>query len=80
MFGVQAFSYIVKVCIHPIPIQSLKDLWRHAQIGPIPGQAVLLFGFLFHAGLVALALLTLKGQRAAGRVGSVPSARPRPHM
>ena len=80
MFGVQAFSYIVKICIHPIPIQSLKDLWRHAQIGPIPGQAVLLFGFLFHAGLVALALLTLKGQRAAGRVGSVPSARPRPHM
>jgi uncharacterized membrane protein len=69
MFGVQAVSYLLKICIHPIPIQSLKDLWRHAQIGPIPGEAVLAFGFLFHAGLVTLALLTLKGQRAAGRVG-----------
>jgi uncharacterized membrane protein len=68
MFGVQAFSYVTKVCVHPIPIQSLQDLWRHAQIGPIPGQAVLAFGFLFHAALIALAILTLKGQRAAGRV------------
>jgi uncharacterized membrane protein len=68
MFGVQAVSYFLKVCVHPIPIQSLKDLWRHAQIGPIPGEVVLVFGFLFHAGLAMLAILTLKGQRAAGRV------------
>jgi hypothetical protein len=68
MFGVQAVSYFLKVCVHPIPIQSLKDLWRHAQIGPIPGEVVLVFGFLFHAGLATLAILTLKGQRAAGRV------------
>jgi uncharacterized membrane protein len=68
MFGVQAVSYFLKICVHPIPIQSLKDLWRHAQVGPIPGEVVLVFGFLFHAGLATLAILTLKGQRAAGRV------------
>ena len=68
MFGVQAVSYVAKICIHPTPIGSLEDLWQHAAIGPIPGQAVLIFGFLFHTGLVVLAVLTLKGQRAVGRV------------
>jgi uncharacterized membrane protein len=68
IFGVQAISYVTKICIHPISIGSLKDLWQHAAIGPIPGQAVLVFGFLFHAGLFVLSVLTLKGQRAAGRV------------
>jgi uncharacterized membrane protein len=68
MFGVQAVSYFTKICVHPIPIGSLQDLWQHAAIGPIPGQVVLSVGFLFHAGLVALAVLTLKGQRAVGRV------------
>ena len=64
----QAVSYALKICVHPIPILSLKDLWQHAAIGPIPGQVVLIVGFLFHAGMAALAIFTLKGQRAVGRV------------
>ncbi len=68
MFCVQAVSYVTKICIHPAPIRSLQDLWQHAAIGPLPGQLVLTFGFLFHASLVALAVLTLQGQRAVGRV------------
>lgn len=68
MFGVQAVSYITKICVHPIPIASIHDFWEHAAIGPIPGQLVLSCGFLFHFGLLALAVLTLKGQRAVGRV------------
>ena len=68
MFGVQAVSYVAKICIHPVEAQSLRTSWQHAAIGPIPGQVVLTFGFLFQAGLVALAVFTLKGQRAAGRV------------
>ena len=32
------------------------------------GEVVLAIGVLFYAGLVALALLTLKGHRAVGRV------------
>ena len=68
MFGVQAVSYITNICVHPSPIKSLQDLWEHAAIGPVPGQAVLICGFLFHAGLLLLAVFTLKGQRAVGRV------------
>jgi uncharacterized membrane protein len=70
MFGVQAVSYVTKICVHPVPIRSLEDLWQHAAIGPVPGQEVLVCGFLFHAGIIALAVLTLKGQRAVGRVES----------
>jgi uncharacterized membrane protein len=72
LFGVQAVSYIAKICIHPTPIRSLDDLWEHATIGPLPGQIVLVIGILFHSGLVALAVLTLKGQRAVGRVERNP--------
>ncbi|MGA8655390.1 MAG: DUF2270 domain-containing protein [Chthoniobacterales bacterium] len=71
LFVVQAISYVAKICIHPRPIRSLGELWEHASIGPLPGEVVLAIGLLFHAGLVALAVLTLKGQRAAGRVASL---------
>jgi uncharacterized membrane protein len=68
LFAVQAISYALKICIHPTPVRSLDELWQHASIGPIPGEVVLAVGILFHAGLVAMALLTLKGRRAVGRV------------
>jgi uncharacterized membrane protein len=68
LFAVQAISYIAKLCIHPTPISSFAELWAHAAIGPLPGQVVLAIGFLFHAGWIILALLTLKGQQAAGRI------------
>ena len=72
LFAVQAISYSAKICIHPTPIHSLAELWDHAAIGPVPGQIVLSTGVLFHASLITLALVTLKGQRAAGRVETIP--------
>jgi uncharacterized membrane protein len=68
LFAVQAVSYVLKISIHPVPVRSLNELWEHAAIGPVPGEAVLAIGIVFHAGLLALALLSLRGQRAAGRV------------
>ena len=73
LFAVQVVSYLAKICIHPQPITSLDEFWQHAAIGPLPGQAVLLIGFLFHTSLVLLAVLTLKGQQAAGRVEAMPA-------
>jgi uncharacterized membrane protein len=71
LFVIQAVSYVAKICIHPTPIRSLDEVWEHASVGPLPGEVVLAIGLLFHAGLVALALLTLKGRRAVGRVERV---------
>jgi uncharacterized membrane protein len=71
LFAVQAISYTAKICIHPTPVRSLDDLWEHAAIGPLPGQVVLTIGVLFHAGLIILALMTLRGQQAAGRIETI---------
>jgi uncharacterized membrane protein len=68
LFVIQAVSYVAKICINPTPIRSLNELWEHASIGPIPGEVVVAIGVLFHVGLAGLAVLTLKGQRAVGRV------------
>jgi uncharacterized membrane protein len=68
LFLIQGVSYAAKICIHPTGVRSLDQLWERASIGPIPGEVVLIIGFLFHAGLIVVALLTLKGQLAAGRV------------
>jgi uncharacterized membrane protein len=68
LFLIQGVSYAAKICIHPTAVRSFEQLWERASIGPIPGEVVLIIGFLFHAGLIVVALLTLKGQLAAGRV------------
>ena len=68
LFLIQAVSYVAKICIHPTAVTSLDHLYERAAIGPVPGEIVLLVGFLFHAGLIVVAVVTLKGQLAAGRV------------
>lgn len=68
IFAILALSYIAKICIDPVPLSTLDELWARAAIGPVPGQAVLLLGALFHVGLILLGAITLHGQRAAGRV------------
>jgi uncharacterized membrane protein len=68
LFVIQAVSYVAKICVHPTSVRSFDQLWERASIGPLPGEVVLAIGFVFHAGLIALALITLKGQRASGRI------------
>jgi len=66
IFAIQVTSYIGKLAIHPEPIASVQELLARAAIGPVPGSFVLLAGLLFHAGWVAVALLTMKSGRGKG--------------
>ncbi len=66
IFAIQVTSYIGKLAIHPEPIASLQELLVRAAIGPVPGSFVLLAGLLFHAGWVAVALLTMRSGRGKG--------------
>ncbi len=66
IFAIQVTSYIGKLAIHPEPIASVQELLARAAIGPVPGSFVLLAGLLFHAGWVAIALLTMKSGRGKG--------------
>jgi uncharacterized membrane protein len=68
LFVVQAISYLAKICIHPRSVRSFEELWQRAAIGPVPGQIVLLVGVLCQLGLTVLAVSSIRGQHAAGRV------------
>jgi uncharacterized membrane protein len=68
LFATQAISYVVKISIHPIAIHSLAELIDHASIGPIPGEVVLAGGVIVHLSVLAFGMLTLRNQRAVGRV------------
>ena len=72
IFAIQAVSYAGKLLIHPEPIASLDQLWARATIGPVPGQIVLLAGVAFHAGWMAIAVLTLKSGRGRGQSRALP--------
>jgi uncharacterized membrane protein len=64
---IQAISYYGKLAIHPTPMDSLADVWERAAVGPIPGQMVVLAGFLFHGGWAVIALWTLRQQQIRRR-------------
>lgn len=63
IFLIQVSAYLGKLLIHPTTVGSFEELWQRATIGPIPGQAVLAAGLLFHGSWVLVALLTRQTRR-----------------
>ena len=47
---------------------SAVTVKTRATIGPVPGELVLLAGFVFHATWVTVAFMTYRSRRGAGRV------------
>lgn len=66
IFAAQLGCYLAKILVHPVAVTSLADLSARAAIGPISGELALTFGLLFHATWVAIAVLTLRSQKAVG--------------
>ena len=64
---IQAVAYYGKLAIHPTPLAGLAELWSRAAIGPVPGDAVVLAGLLFHLSWAAFALVTLRIEAASRR-------------
>jgi uncharacterized membrane protein len=59
IFGVLLLSWVVKVAIHPVPVNSLQMLRERIAIGPLPDYLVLFVGVCFNLFLCVLALSTL---------------------
>ncbi|MBR0671514.1 DUF2270 domain-containing protein [Neoroseomonas soli] len=72
IFAMQAAAYAGKLVIHPVPLESLAELWERASVGPIPGQAMLLAGLCFHGGWAVIAFLTLRARRGRGQARTLP--------
>ena len=60
----QTVAYYGKIVIHPVPVSSLSELVQRANLGPIPGELMLLAGILFTGGWIAFATITLFLDRA----------------
>ncbi len=76
IFSALLACYLAKIVVHPTPIASLGEVWTRAAIGPLPGEAALGIGVLFHGTWIAIALATLGTQKAVG----LPNRRPEPDL
>lgn len=68
IFLLLAFSWVVKITIHPTTVSDWGDLMQRAAIGPVPGWTVLGFGVFFNGALVALGLFTVGLRASEGEV------------
>ena len=66
IFTALLICYLAKILVHPTPLASFAGLWERAALGPLPGAFVLGFGLVFHSSWIAVALLTLRSQKAVG--------------
>lgn len=66
IFTILLACYFAKIFVHPTPVNSFGELWDRATIGPIPGQLALLLGLIFHGSWIAVAIITMRRQKAVG--------------
>ncbi len=66
---IQSLAYVGKLVVHPISIDSFGEMVDRADIGPIPGEVVLLVGLAYVVSWSAIAFWSYRrdGQRARMR-------------
>lgn len=71
IFLLLALSWIAKIFIHPEEARTFNEFLSRAEIGPLSGGFVFLFGVSFHAILMGLGLFTIGLQKSTGEVLTV---------
>lgn len=56
---IQTTAYLIKILVHPSPAESFEQVLQRADVGPVPGVAVLAFGVAYNALWITIALYTL---------------------
>ncbi len=71
IISIQAFAFVGKLLVHPGSPTTLEALFRRADVGPIPGEIVLLIGALYVSALAAIALWsgTADSRKWGGKTG-----------
>lgn len=54
--AIQASAFAGKLFVHPVPLTSFDEFVRRADVGPVPGQVVLLTGLAYVGVLAGIAL------------------------
>ncbi len=65
LLAIQAFAYVGKIFIHPTSVTSFAEFVDRAAIGPLPGEAVLIGGTIFHGAWITFALVTYQLDRVS---------------
>jgi uncharacterized membrane protein len=68
IFLVLGVAWVVKIFIHPIPAESLREFVLRAGIGPLPGELMLALGLLYNGALFAIGWITSRLHQATGEV------------
>ncbi|MFW8595430.1 DUF2270 domain-containing protein [Cribrihabitans neustonicus] len=64
---IQTLAYSGKIAVHPVPIQSFEQALERAEIGPLPGWAVIMGGVLYVVSWSCIALWSsLKDRQGLG--------------
>ena len=63
---IQTAAYVGKLVVHPTPVTDFHEFVRRADIGPLPGDIILVLGTLYILSWIALALWV--GRRDAQRI------------
>lgn len=74
IFLILGLSYMAKVVIHPVPLMHMYELWERMAIGPLHGRFVMILFAVWYGGIVLVAVMTLRGAVAVGRVHGPDSA------
>lgn len=75
IFLILAVSWISKIYMHPISVDSLEQFVSRSAMGPIPGWLVIAIGFVFNGALIALGLFTAGLRESQGEVLSTTTSR-----
>ena len=59
ILAIQVIAYYGKLAIHPTPVTTFSQFVDRAAIGPIPGSVMIVLGFLYNLGWIALTLSVL---------------------
>lgn len=70
---IQTLAYCGKITVHPLPVQSFAGFVNRADIGPLPGELVLLAGASYVACWIGLAIwITSVDSRRIHERGGTP--------
>lgn len=58
IFAVLLVSWVVKIVIHPVPAQTLSDVYNRIGVGPIPVWLVVAGGIMFNIFIIFVAIWT----------------------
>ena len=60
---IQTMAYAGKIMVHPVAVDSWQTAMRRADVGPVPGEAMVVAGLVYVAVFVGIALWSRQSDR-----------------